>query len=42
MKKPIPEAVLSQHIAFIGKTGSGKTSNAKPPDSSRSPPTSAS
>lgn len=29
MKKPIPEAVLSQHIAFIGKTGSGKTSTAK-------------
>jgi uncharacterized protein len=29
MKHPIPTAALKQHIAFLGKTGSGKTSTAK-------------
>jgi uncharacterized protein len=29
MKQAIPESVLQQHIAFLGKTGSGKTSTAK-------------
>jgi len=29
MKHAIPEAVLQQHTAFLGKTGSGKTSTAK-------------
>lgn len=29
MKQAIPPAVLQQHIAFLGKTGSGKTSTAK-------------
>lgn len=29
MKNAIPSAALSQHIAFLGKTGSGKTSTAK-------------
>lgn len=29
MKPPIPAAALAQHIAFLGKTGSGKTSTAK-------------
>lgn len=29
MKPAIPESVLQQHIAFLGKTGSGKTSTAK-------------
>lgn len=29
MKHLIPEAALSQHIAILGKTGSGKTSTAK-------------
>lgn len=29
MKPVIPESVLSQHIAVLGKTGSGKTSTAK-------------
>lgn len=29
MKDAIPEAVLQQHTAFLGKTGSGKTSTAK-------------
>lgn len=29
MKNAIPEAVLQQHTAFLGKTGSGKTSTAK-------------
>ena len=27
--RPIPDAVLAQHTAFLGKTGSGKTSTAK-------------
>lgn len=29
MKQPIPDAILHQHVAFLGKTGSGKTSTAK-------------
>lgn len=29
MKSPLPEATLTQHTAFLGKTGSGKTSTAK-------------
>jgi hypothetical protein len=29
MKNAIPSAALAQHIAFLGKTGSGKTSTAK-------------
>jgi hypothetical protein len=29
MKPAIPDAALRQHIAFLGKTGSGKTSTAK-------------
>jgi len=29
MKQPIPEAILANHIAAVGKTGSGKTSTAK-------------
>lgn len=29
MSHPIPEAALSQHIAILGKTGSGKTYAAK-------------
>lgn len=29
MKNAIPEQVLAQHTAFLGKTGSGKTSTAK-------------
>lgn len=29
MKKAIPDQVLAQHVAFLGKTGSGKTSTAK-------------
>ncbi|CAN7382169.1 DUF87 domain-containing protein [Bradyrhizobium sp. LjRoot220] len=29
MKHAIPDAVLHQHVAFLGKTGSGKTSTAK-------------
>ena len=29
MKHAIPPSVLEQHIAFLGKTGSGKTSTAK-------------
>lgn len=29
MKQPIPAAILKQHVAILGKTGSGKTSTAK-------------
>jgi hypothetical protein len=29
VKHPIPDAILQQHVAFLGKTGSGKTSTAK-------------
>jgi len=29
VKQAIPSAVLEQHTAFLGKTGSGKTSTAK-------------
>src|SRR4051812_576441 len=29
MEKPIPDAALAQHIAILGKTGSGKTYAAK-------------
>jgi len=29
VKPAIPESILQQHIAFLGKTGSGKTSTAK-------------
>ncbi len=27
--KPLPDAIFSNHIAVLGKTGSGKTSTAK-------------
>lgn len=29
MKSPVPSAALNQHIAILGKTGSGKTFAAK-------------
>ena len=29
ISQPIPPAVLAQHVAILGKTGSGKTSTAR-------------